>query len=247
MGMTKQADFLTEVQKNIDHQGQDQDFKKLTRSWFERSVENRYSYNFSWMGRPIIQYPQDIIATQEIIYRVKPDLIIETGIAHGGSLIFSASMLSLLGGDGKVLGIDIDIRKHNREAIEAHPMSSRIQLLEGSSISSEIIESVKKIVHGKKRVMVFLDSNHTYEHVKAELELYSPFVKAGSYLNVYDTVIDDLPNRLSSDRPWGENNGPKKAVLEFLKTNPRFERDLDIDHKIMISVAPDGYLKCIQD
>lgn len=245
--MNKHEEFLNEVQQNITHQGQDQEFKKLTKSWFEKSVENRYSYNFSWMGRPIIQYPQDIVATQELIFKVKPDLIIETGVAHGGSLIFSASMLSLLGGDGKVLGIDIDIRKHNREAIETHPMSSRVQLLEGSSISSEIIESVKKIAHGKKRIMVFLDSNHTYEHVKAELELYSPFVKAGSYLNVYDTVIDDLPDRLSSDRPWGENNGPKKAVHEFLKNNSRFERDLDIDHKIMISVAPHGYLKCIKD
>lgn len=214
--MNRHDQFKQEVNQNISQQGQDVQFKKMTQEWFERSVENRYSYNFSWMGRPIIQYPQDIIATQEIIFRVKPDLIIETGVAHGGSLIFSASMLELLGNGGQVLGIDIEIRKHNREAIEAHPMSKRIQLLEGSSIAPEIVKEVTKRAQNKK-VMVFLDSNHTYEHVKAELELYSPLVKKESYLIVYDTAIDDLPNRLSPDRPWGEGNGPKKAVHEFVQ------------------------------
>jgi cephalosporin hydroxylase len=187
-----------------------------------------------------------MIATQEVIYQVKPDLIIETGVAHGGSLIFSASMLTLLGNNGSVLGIDIDIRKHNREAIEAHEMRKRIHLIQGSSISSEVLNEVKKYTDGKK-VMVFLDSNHTYEHVKAELELYSPFVKKGSYLIVYDTAIDDLPDSLSSDRPWGYNNGPKKAVHEFLKVNSRFEVDQEINNKLVISVAPDGYLKCLKD
>jgi cephalosporin hydroxylase len=183
---------------------------------------------------------------QEIIFKVKPDLIIETGIAHGGSLIFSASMLELLGGKGEVLGIDIDIRAHNREAIETHPMYKRIQMLQGSSISSEIITEVRRRAIGKK-VLVFLDSNHTYEHVKVELDLYSPLVKKDSYLVVFDTAIDDLPDHLSSDRPWGFRNGPKKGVHEFLQQQPRFKIDLDLQNKLMITAAPDGYLKCVAD
>jgi len=244
--MSKLEEFKNEVKQNIQQQGQNKELKNLTQAWMEKSVETRYSYNYTWMGRPIIQYPQDIVATQEIIFKVKPDLIVETGVAHGGSLIFSASMLELLGGSGSVLGIDIEIRPHNREAIQSHPMSKRIQLLEGSSISKEIIDQVFKIAQNKK-ILVLLDSNHTYEHVKAELELYSPLVKKGSYLIVYDTVIDDLPNRLSVDRPWGENNGPKKAVHEFVQKNKRFKIDKSIDDKILISVAPDGYLECIAD
>lgn len=244
--MSKLEEFKKEVNQNIQQQGQNKELKNLTQAWMEKSVETRYSYNYTWMGRPIIQYPQDIVATQEIIFKVKPDLIVETGVAHGGSLIFSASMLELLGGNGSVLGIDIEIRPHNREAIQSHPMSKRIQLLEGSSISKEIVDRVFKIAHNKK-ILVLLDSNHTYEHVKAELELYSPLVKKGSYLIVYDTVIDDLPNRLSADRPWGENNGPKKAVHEFVQKNKRFKIDKSIDDKILISVAPDGYLECIAD
>jgi cephalosporin hydroxylase len=241
--MNPNLEFQNEVKESIARQGEDGKIKAATKEWLERSVENRYCFNFTWMGRPIIQYPQDIVATQEIIFRVKPDLIVETGIAHGGSLIFSASMLELLGGDGQVLGIDIDIRKHNREEIEKHPMSKRIHMLQGSSISPEIIEQVKEFAEGSK-VLVMLDSNHTYEHVKAELALYSPLVKKGSYLIVYDTAIDDL---VITDRPWGLGNGPKKAVHEFLRENKRFEIDKSIDNKILISAAPDGYLRCVAD
>lgn len=231
------------------------------RAFMAESLLPRYSYNFEWLGRPIIQYPQDMAAMQEIIWQARPDLIIETGIAHGGSLIFSASMLALLDtcdaieqkksidparSQRKVLGLDIDIRSHNREAIEAHPMSSRIQMIEGSSISSEVIEQVKGIAKGYQRILVCLDSNHTHEHVLAELEAYALLVSKGSYCVVFDTIVEDLPKELFPDRPWGPGNNPKTAVWEYLKSHPEFEIDKSIDNKLLISVAPDGYLKRIK-
>ncbi|NIM21687.1 MAG: cephalosporin hydroxylase [Candidatus Latescibacteria bacterium] len=231
----------------IESMSQDDELKDLTRDWFARSSEYEYSYHYSWLGRPIIQYPQDIIAAQEIIWSVKPDLIVETGIAHGGSLIFSASMLELLGGNGQVLGIDIDIREHNRIEIENHPLFKRITMIEGSSIDDEIVEQVYDFSRDKERIIVFLDSNHTHEHVLRELKLYSPLVKKGSYLVVFDTVVEDMPERLFADRPWGKDNNPKTAVREFMKTNNRFAIDKEIENKLLITVAPDGYLKCIED
>jgi len=215
------------------------------------SIDPKYSYNFSWLGRPIIQYPQDIIAMQELIWSIKPDLIIETGIAHGGSLIFSASMLELnaaCGGpqDAEVLGLDIDIRAHNREAIEAHPMARRISMIQGSSIALEVIEQVKVKAAGKQRVLVCLDSNHTHDHVLAELEAYAPLTTVGSYCVVFDTLIEDMSADMFPDRPWGTGNNPKTAVWEYLKVHPEFEIDKQIDHKLLISVASDGYLKRIR-
>jgi cephalosporin hydroxylase len=229
-----------------------------SKQFFLDSVEQKYSYNFSWLGRPIIQYPQDMVAMQELIWQVKPDLIIETGIAHGGSLIMSASMLALLDycdalegnqlldpkkPKRKVLGVDIDIRAHNRAEIEAHPMASRIEMIQGSSIEPEIIVQVQKRSQGFSRVMVCLDSNHTHDHVLAELHAYAPLVTRDSYCVVFDTAIEDLPADSSPDRSWGPGNSPKTAVWEYLKSNPRFESDKQIDDRLMISVAPDGYLK----
>ena len=216
----------------------------------DSSIRAGYSYNFSWLGRPIIQYPQDIVAMQEIIWRVQPDLILETGIAHGGSLIFSAAMLELnaaCGGpaDAEVLGLDIDIRAHNRAAIEAHPMFKRISMIEGSSVAPEVVEQVRRKAAGKRSVLVCLDSNHTHAHVLAELEAYAPLVTLGSYCVVFDTVVEDLPKELFPDRPWGPGDNPKTAVHEYLKTHDEFEIDRAIDHKLMISVAPDGYLRRI--
>ena len=213
----------------------------------EETAKYKYSYNFTWLGSPIIQFPQDIIAMQEIIWRVKPDLIIETGIAHGGSLIFYASMLELLGSNGEVLGIDIDIRKHNRKEIENHSMFKRITMIEGSSIDKGIAKQVWDFAKEKKNVLVVLDSNHTHEHVKRELEVYSPLVSKDSYLVVFDTAIEDLQEDFFSDRPWNKGNNPKTAVWEFLKTNNRFEIDKEIENKLLITVAPDGYLKCIKE
>lgn len=209
------------------------------------SIGAQYSYNFKWMGRPIIQYPQDMMAMQEILWDVRPDLIIETGIAHGGSLVYYASLCELLG-HGEVLGIDIDIRPHNREAIEAHTMFKRIQLMQGSSTDPALVAQVHAMAAGKK-VLVVLDSNHTHDHVLAELQAYAPLVSVGSYCVVYDTVVEDLPPGLYPDRPWDVGNNPKTAVHEYLRQDDRFEIDRDIEAKIQITVAPDGYLRRVRD
>ncbi len=231
----------------IEQMAADPEVAAAAQALFAGSCRYRYSYNFSWLGRPVIQYPQDLIATQEIIWNTRPDLIIETGIAHGGSLIFYASLLELLGGDGRVVGIDIDIRKHNRVEIERHPMFKRITMIEGSSIDPGVAERVHEHARGRQRIMVVLDSNHTHDHVHSELKLYSGLVTKGSYLIVFDTVVEDMPEGLITDRPWGKGNNPKTAVWEFLKTNDRFVIDREIEHKLLLTVAPDGYLKCVKD
>ena len=245
--MTPLDAFETERREIINKLSKDKEFKEMTLNWIVHSAKNKYSYNFDWLGRPIIQYPQDIIAMQEIIWEVKPDLIIETGIAHGGSLIFHASMLGLLDNDGKVLGIDIDIREHNRVEIEKHPMFKRITMIQGSSIDKSVVQQVYNFAKDKKQVLVALDSNHTHEHVLRELQLYSPLVTKGSYLVVFDTIIEDMPEEFFLDRPWGKGNNPKTAVWNFLKSNDRFEIDKEIENKMLITVAPDGYLKCVKD
>ena len=245
--MSEVAKFFAEVGAHVESLKGDSRLQALSRQWLARSGKHHYTYNFTWMGRPIIQLPTDIMALQEIIWQSKPDLIVETGIAHGGSLIFSASMLELLGGDGVVVGIDIDIRKHNRAEIDAHPMRRRITMLEGSSTSDEILAEVKRVARDRRNILVILDSNHTHEHVAAELKLYSPLVREGGYLVVLDTVIEDMPEELSSDRSWGKGNNPKTAVWEFLRANDRFEVDANLEAKLQITVAPDGYLKCVKD
>lgn len=237
--------FEEDRDKRIESYKNKKEFINSGKDFLEKSLYHKYSYNFSWLGRPIIQYPQDIIAMQEIIWKIKPDLIIETGIAHGGSLIFCASLLEVIG-EGEVLGIDIEIRPHNKEAIEQHPMFKRITMLEGDSVSKEVLEQVKKICENKKRVIVYLDSNHTHDHVLKELEAYSPFVSVNSYLIVFDTIIEDVPEELSRQRPWGVGNSPKTALYEFLKNRDDFIIDNTIDNKLIITVAPDGYLKKIK-
>jgi cephalosporin hydroxylase len=252
--------FNNEVAQNILELGIDKDMQDLSRIWLRDTLKHRYTYNYSYMGRPIIQYPQDMVAMQELIWQIKPDLIIETGIAHGGSLIMSASMLAMLDmceaiesgmtvdpkqSKRKVLGLDIDIREHNRAAIEAHPMASRIQMIHGSSIAPEIVEQVKQIANNFKTVLVCLDSNHTHEHVLAELGAYAPLVTKDSYCVVFDTVVEDMPKEMFPDRPWGPGDNPRTAVWEYLKTHPEFEIDKSIQHKLLITVAPDGFLKRI--
>lgn len=229
----------------ISIMGGDQEMAELTRRWFQRASALEYSYHFKWLGLPIIQFPQDMIALQELVWNVQPDLIVETGVARGGSLIFYASLLELIGNDGTVIGIDIDIRPQNRKAIEAHPMARRVKLLQGSSVADEIVEEVFRQAAQAKRVLVILDSNHTHEHTLEEMRCYSPLVDKGSYLVVLDTVIEDMPAAFSKERPWGPGNNPKTAVHEFLKTDRRFEIDRSIQHKLQITVGPDGYLKCI--
>jgi cephalosporin hydroxylase len=239
--------FEKEKIENIRKIGQDTYLHILSNEWITGVSKYKYSYNFSWMGRPIIQFPQDIIAMQEIIWQVKPDLIIETGIAHGGSLIFYASMLELIGGNGQVLGVDIDIREHNRFAIEQHPMFKRIRMIQGSSIDQRVAKQVYEFATGKGKVLVALDSYHTHDHVLQELNLYSPLVTKDSYLVVFDTIIEDMPEDSFPDRPWGKGNNPKTAVRKFLETNHRFVVDKEIANKLLITVAPDGYLRCIGD
>lgn len=240
--------FNEEVGERLDHNGKNAELLKAARTFTEKSTEPKYSYNFSWMGRPIIQYPQDIMAMQELIWNIKPDFIIETGIAHGGSLIFSAAMLELnaaCGGpdDAAVLGVDIDIRSHNKQAIEAHPMAKRISMIQGSSIAPDIIAQVKERAKSRQKILVCLDSNHTHEHVLAELNAYATLTSVDSYCVVFDTLIEDMPADAYPDRSWGPGNNPRTAVWEFLKSNKQFQIDKSIDNKLLISVAPDGYLK----
>ena len=231
----------------IAQMGADTEVQLTARRLFDMSCRYRYSYNFSWMGRPVIQYPQDLVAMQEVLWRVQPDLIVETGVAHGGSLVFYASILELIGKPAKVLGIDIEIRPHNRTAIESHPMAKRIQLIEGSSVSETVAAQVRAEAAQAKRVLVVLDSNHSHSHVLKELELYAPLVKTGSYVAVFDTVVEDMDPSLVGDRPWGRGDNAKTAVHAFLKSCDRFEIDHEIDRKLLLTVAPDGYLRCIKD
>lgn len=253
--------FEKEVMDRIKENGDNLQLVEAANRFTLASLLPKYSYNFSSLGRPIIQYPQDMIAMQELIWQVRPDLIIETGIAHGGSLILSASVLALLDmteaieegktmdplkSKRKVLGIDIDIREHNRVAIESHPMASRIQMIEGSSIAPEIIEEVKRVASGFERILVCLDSNHTHDHVLEELNLYAPMTSVDSYCVVFDTVVEDMPKEIFKDRNWGPGNNPKTAVWEYLKTHSEFEIDKTIQNKLLITVAPDGFLKRVR-
>lgn len=236
--------FEKEKQLLINANGNNIELQNAKDNFNLFSNKAKYSYNFSWMGRPIIAYPQDMIAMQEIIWDIKPDLIIEAGIAHGGSLVYYASLLELIGGDGFVLGLDIDIRKHNRDLIEAHSMSKRIKMIEGDSTSLDVANQVFEIARDKKKIIVCLDSNHTHDHVLSELKLYANLTTVGSYCIVFDTIVEELPeDYMPGGRPWNPGNNPKTAVLEFLKSNNNFEIDKSIDNKILISVAPDGYLR----
>lgn len=249
------SDFKKDCTAQIKAQGADCDLLAATSAWFALANSHGYSYHFECLGRPLIQFPQDIVQVQELISQVSPDLVIETGIAHGGSLVLSASMLCLLDvmegldprkSPRKVVGVDIDIRPHNRQALDEHPLRFKMELIEGSSIDPEIIQQVRSHADGVDRVLVSLDSNHTHEHVLAELNAYADLVSVGSYCIVFDTVVEDLPAGSFPDRPWDVGNNPKTAVHEWLKSHPEFVIDKDIDNKLLISVAPDGYLKRVK-
>jgi cephalosporin hydroxylase len=264
------AAFQKQVADNIRKIGEDRAFLGLSNIWNREAIRHSYALNFSWLGRPVMQTPLDLYTYQELIWACRPDLIIETGIAHGGSLVMSASMLALLdycdavqnGGAfdpkasrRKVVGIDIDIRAHNRAAIDAHPLRHKIELIEGSSVAPETTSRIADQARGYDRIMVFLDSNHTHEHVLAELELYAPYVSQGSYCVVWDTGVEDLPDGMCADRPWGKGNNPKTAVWEYMRRLTgeartardgdalRFEYDHTIEHKLVITASPDGFLK----
>jgi cephalosporin hydroxylase len=254
--------FAAEVLGRIAAQATNHPLQAAAADFVRESIAAGYSYNFTALGRPIIQYPQDMAAMQELIWRVKPDLIIETGIAHGGSLILNASMLALLDycdavATGTLLdprqparrlvAIDIDIRPHNRAAIEAHPMANRIEMIQGSSIDPAVIAQVRDRARSATRVLVALDSNHTHDHVLAELEAYAPLTTVGSYCVVFDTIIEDMPAGSFPDRPWDQGDNPKTAVWAYVAAHPEFEIDRGIDHQLLISVAPDGFLKRVAE
>lgn len=252
--------FAAERQQRLGDFAKDEDFRALARRWLEASMERKYIYNFDWLGRPIIQYTEDMFAVQDLIWRVRPDLVIETGIAHGGSLILSASILALLElcdattsgtmldprkPSRRVVGIDIDIRTHNRAAIEAHPLANRIRMIEGSSISAPVIDQVRAEAAKAKTVMVFLDSMHTHDHVLAELEAYAPLVTKNSYCVVFDTFVEDLPKGFFTDRPWDVGNNPKTAVRSFIEKHGEFEIDAEMEHKLQVTAVPSGFLRRI--
>jgi cephalosporin hydroxylase len=222
--------------------GNDAAVVQTATDFIEKTAPYRYSYNFTWLGRPIIQYPQDVVAMQEIVYKTRPTLVVETGIAHGGSLILSASILELIG-EGRVLGIDIDIREHNRLEIEKHAMSKRISTIQGSSVDPEIVAKVKQMAQGEPRVMVVLDSNHTHEHVLAELHAYAGLVTPGCYLIVCDTIVADMPAHFFPDRPWGKTNNPTTALQAFMAEGGGFELDPEYANKLLISSSARGYLR----
>lgn len=235
--------YRAEKRERIDAYGHDDEFRALSNAWRVLALRKQYMNNFSWLGRPLIQLPSDAMAMQEIIWAVKPDLIIETGVAHGGSVVLSASLLELLG-HGEVLGIDIDIRPHNRQAIEAHPLARRISLIEGSSTDPVVVAQVRERAAGKARVLVCLDSNHTHDHVLAELEAYAGLVSVDSYCIVFDTFVEDMPaDHVWTDRPWGKGNNPKTALRAWLQDHPEFEIDHSIDHRLLVTSAPDGFLR----
>jgi len=239
--------FAAERSARIHALARDLGLQEFSRLWMMRSSRHKYTYNFTWLGRPVIQFPQDLFAIQEIIWQTRPDLIIETGIAHGGSLLFWASILALLHGTRFVVGIDIDIRPHNRQALLTHPLASRITLVEGSSIDAQVAQRVRSFAQRAERVMVILDSHHSHDHVLRELRLYGPLVTAGCYCVVFDTVIEDLPQGFLNDERWDKGNNPKTAVHAYLRTTDRFQIDHDIPAKLLITAAPDGYLRCVKE
>lgn len=244
--MDDREQFEFERKKNIIKLGNDKKLIDQSKKWISDSAQYKYSYNFDWLGLPIIQYPQDIIAIQEIIWKTKPNIIIETGVARGGSLMLSASILEILNDRGLVIGVDIDIRDHNRKAIENHPLAKRIRLIEGSSVSKNVINEIDKYIKKNDNVLVILDSNHTHDHVLNELIIYEKYMMKNNYMLVMDTIIEDMPENSYPNRPWDKQNNPKTAIKEFLNHSDRFEIDHSIHNKLLITVAHSGYLKCIK-
>lgn len=236
-------EFERERRATIAQLAADDTLRDSALAFMVAANRHRYSYHFDWLGLPIIQYPPDIVAIQELIWRIRPELVIETGVARGGSLALSASILELIGGGGRALGIDIEIRPHNRTALQNHALAHRIELIEGSSIDPDVVRAVHSRARGRDPVLVLLDSMHTHDHVLSELESYSPLVTPGSYIVVFDTIIERLPADSFPDRPWGVGDNPMTAVRAFLARGDRFEIDRQLESKLLVTVAPEGYLR----
>ena len=236
--------YISERDSRVEKFKSDQEFINLSKRWRENAIKRKYMNNFSWLGRPLIQFPGDVLAVQELISTIKPNKVIETGIAHGGSLILSSSLMFLNNiKNAEVIGIDIDIREHNRIEINKSRFSNMISLIEGSSIDKEVFNKVSNKISEKDKVMVFLDSNHTHEHVLEELNLYSKLVSKDSYIVVFDTHVEDMPSDfIWEDRPWGKGNNPKTAIHEWIKDNQNFVIDNYLEYKLLLTSAPDGFL-----
>ena len=201
----------------------------------------------SWMGEPILNLPQDMFAMQEIIYRTRPDFIVESGVAWGGSLLFYSTLMEILGGK-LIIGIDVFIPDDLKERIGSHEkLSKRIRWINDSSTSEETLSKVKEIVGDSRKVLVFLDSDHTHEHVLTELNLYAPLIGKGQYIICGDTIVEDVPEQKHRPRAWGPGNNPKTALMSFLDQNDRFEVDQNLENKLLFTCNPGGYLKCIKD
>jgi cephalosporin hydroxylase len=238
-------EFEESKRVNATAMATDVDLQERALGVFRESDKHDWSYQWNWLGVPIIQVPPDIVATQEVIWEHRPQFIVETGVARGGSLILYASILELIG-EGRVIGIDIDIRDHNRESIESHPMSKRIDLIQGSSIDAGLMADVAERIKGAERVMVILDSNHTHSHVLDELRLYAPLVTQGQFLIVADTIIEDIPAQEHRPRPWGPGDNPATALKAFLEENDDFEQDPFINAKVLVTSSGGGYLRRVK-
>ncbi len=245
--MSDFEEFVRQRAASVEGLSRDHDLRRRATDFVRDVGKRRYVYNFDWLGLPIIQFPQDIVAIQELIWRIKPRAIVETGVARGGSLALSASILQLLGNDGVVVGVELELRPHNRKAITDHPLSQRIRIVDGSSTSPETFARVRTLVADRAPVLVFLDANHTHEHVLAELRHYSQLVAKNSYIVVFDTIVDELPAGYFADRPWGPGNNPRTAVQAFLSETDRFVVDGTIDGKLLVTSNPGGYLKCVKN
>jgi cephalosporin hydroxylase len=235
--------FQKKNEKFIRVMNEDRIFRQETSNWVNRALGHEYHYHFSWLGMPIIQFPTDIILMQELVWAVQPDLIIDVGVARGGSVIFFASMLALIGGEGQVVGVDVDIRNENLQRIQSHRMADKVCLLEGSSTNPDVIRQVERFVRDSETVLVVLDSNHTEKHVSRELQEYSKFVTGGSYIVVFDTIIESIAEEFNVGKPWGKGNNPLVAVDKFLMSNKQFQRDRTFEERALVTVAPGGFLK----
>jgi cephalosporin hydroxylase len=237
--------FEKEKRETARAQYDDQKLQSMALDLLVESDKYGYGYQWTWLGMPVIQLPQDIIATQEIIWQTKPDVIIETGIAWGGSIVMYASLQQLIG-KGKTIAVDRVLPEQNIDLIKGYPFSDRIHLLQGSSTDPEIVQAISSMVDPGDSVMVLLDSNHTHEHVLEELRLYAPLVTPGQYLVVSDTIVEDIPAQEHRPRPWGPGDNPKTALWEYLGETDRFEEDAYINAKLLTTFTPNGYMKCVK-
>jgi cephalosporin hydroxylase len=251
--MDDSEEFERQVRERVEQNLDDAELRAASSTWIRAADRAKYEYNFSWLGLPVIQYPQDLLAMQQLIWELRPRAVVETGVARGGSLIFYASMLELVGGEGRVIGVDIDVRDHNRRRIEAHPLSGRVELVEGSSVEPAVLAEVRERVGAGAPaeqagpVLVCLDSNHSHAHVLAELRAYAPLVRAGSYIVVFDTIIEALEPEGPADRPWSATDNPATATRAFLAECDRFEVDRRFDGQLLITSNPGGFLRCLKN